>query len=105
MAYDWLRAGDIVYVADKVSTALSRLIDADDIIEMLHERAADVAGEGAEDYPDVTEDEKKTLEAAIHGWIAMCCPPKFWGVENVRKHVLTEADLNAVADAEIGGEQ
>ena len=104
MANDWLRAGDIVYVGDKKATALSALCDADDVIDLLRDRASDIAGEHADGYPDVTDEEKKLLDAAIAGWIALCCPPTFFGVENVRKHKLTDLDLDAAARAVIASE-
>lgn len=102
---DWLRAGDIVYVGTKQTIDLARLCDADDVIDILRDRAHDLGGEGAEDYPDVTDEEKKLLTAALSGWIALCCPPTFYGVENIRKHTLTDIDLDAAARAVIGGAQ
>lgn len=104
MANDWLRAGDIVYVGDKKQSVLSDLIDAADVIDLLRDRACDIAGDAADDFPDVTDAEKKMLEAAIHGWIALCCPPTFFGVENIRKHTLTDLDLDAAARAVIASE-
>lgn len=104
MANDWLRAGDIVYVGDKKATALSALCDADDVIDLLRDRASDISGGHATDYPDVTDEEKKLLDAAIAGWIALCCPPTFFGVENIRKHTLTDLDLDAAARAVIASE-
>lgn len=104
MANDGLRAGDIVYVGDKKATALSALCDADDVIDLLRDRASDISGGHAADYPDVTDEEKQLLDAAIAGWIALCCPPTFFGVENIRKHTLTDLDLDAAARAVIASE-
>ena len=99
---DWLRAGDIVYVGDQQTIALSALATADDVISFMSHRATVLAGVKAEGYPHVGEKEKKLLTAAIAGWIALCCPPEFFGVENIRKHTLTDLDLDAAARVVIG---
>ena len=100
---DWLRAGDIVYVGDQQTIALSALATADDVVSFMAHRAKVLAGVKAEGYPHVGEKEKKLLTAAIAGWIALCCPPTFFGVENIRKHTLTDLDLDAAAREVIGG--
>jgi len=102
---DWLRAGDIVYVGDQQTIALSDLATADDVVAFMSRRATVLAGVKAEGYPKVSDESKKLLTAAIAGWIALCCPPEFFGVQDIRKHTLTDLDLDAAARVVIGGAQ
>jgi hypothetical protein len=103
IANDWLRAGDAVYVADKQAIALSSLCDADDVILIMSQRAAKLAGDAADGYPGVGEQQKKILNGALAGWMALCCEPTFFGFTNVRRHTVTDADLDAAARVVIGG--
>lgn len=102
IANDWLRAGDIVYVGDRKTITLKELINADDIVTIMSQRVTALAGDSADGYPGATDLQKRILNGALAGWIALCCPPTFWGVENVRKHTLTDLDLDAAARAVIG---
>jgi hypothetical protein len=103
LANDWLRAGDIVYSADKGNAKLSDLIDADDIIILMSQRAAALAGDLANGYPGVSATQKGILNGALAGWIALCCEPQFLATRNVQRHALTDRDLDAAARAVIGG--
>ena len=103
---DWLRPEDIVYSADTKEIKLADLITADDIIAIMAARARALVGaELAANYPDISESNKVLINAALRAWIALCCPPEFFGVENIQPHKLTDMDLNAAARAVIGGEQ
>ena len=104
-ANDWLRAGDIVYVGEKKAIALGDLVDADDIILLMSQRAAALGGAAADGYPGVIEMHKRILNGALRGWIALCCPPDFLGVEHIRRHSVTDLDLDAAARVVIGGVQ
>lgn len=103
IAHDWLQAGHTVHVGEKGPVVLSKLIDADDIILLMNQRAQALAGTNADGYPGVTDTEKKILDGALRGWIALCCPPEFLGVQNIRRHTLTDLDMDAAARAVIGG--
>lgn len=103
LAHDWLRAGDLVYVGQKKAIALGDLVDAEDILLVMSERSTKLAGAIADGYPGVTESQKRILNAALRGWIALCCPPEFLGVENIRQHRVTDADEKAAEHAVIGG--
>jgi hypothetical protein len=105
IANDWLRAGDIVYVGTKRAVTLADLIDAQDIVLIMSERSTKLAGDAADGYPGVTEKQKRILEAALRGWIALCCPPDFLGVQNIRRYSITDLDLDVAARAVIGGAQ
>ena len=97
IANDWLRAGDIVYVGEKKTIRLGDLVDANDVLLIMTQRSTAFAGAAADGYPGVGETQKNILNAALRGWIALCCPPEFLGVEKIRRHTLTDADLDAAA--------
>jgi len=106
IANDWLNAGDIVYSADNRAIALRDLISADDIIPILRDRAKALVGEEmAAGYPDVSDLHKGILNGALRAWIALCCAPEFFGVENIQPHKLSDLDLDAAASVVIGSEQ
>jgi hypothetical protein len=104
IANDWLRAGDIVYVGEKQAIKLSDLINADDVLLIMSERSTKLAGEAADGYPNIVHAQKHLLNAALWGWIALACPPDFLGVQNIRRHSVTDLDLDAAARVVIGGE-
>lgn len=91
--HDDLKPGDRVWLADAVRPDPNRLIDADDVTTTMGERAYDIAGEHAEDYPDVSTEAEGELNALLAAWINKNCAPTFWGVENVRPYVLSADDF------------
>lgn len=90
---DDIVVGTVVYKGDAVSADISSLLSAEDIVEMLSERAYDEYGEAAEDYPDVSKEEMAELDKLLQGWIEKCCKPTFYSVRNVKEYVITEEDL------------
>ena len=90
---DELAPGMTVWVADAVRPSSKHLIDADDVIELMGERAFDIARENAEDYPDVSDAEKAELDAILKSWIDRACPPNFWRVKNIRPYILSADDF------------
>lgn len=103
---DWLLPGDTVYAADTKEIKLADLITADDIIAIVAARAhALVGADLAAGYPDVSESNKGVINGALRAWMALCCPPEFFGVENIQPHKMTDGDLNAAARVVIGGAQ
>jgi len=103
---DWLRAGDLVYSADTKQINFADLVTADDIIAIMAARAKALVGADlAAGYPDICESNKRILNGALRAWMALCCPPEFFGVENIQPHTITDLDLDAAARAVIGGAQ
>ena len=91
--YEDLVAGDLIHVAEKHDADVTTLVDADDITEMLGERAWDNFGECAEDFPDVSKEAKMELNMLLSGWITKNCKVNFWWVRNVKTYVITEEDM------------
>lgn len=85
-------AGAEVCFGEKKEVAPSELFDGSDIVEMLAERAYDIAGEAAEDFPDVSKEEIKELEFLVHEWMRKYCI-NFYKVVNTKKHTITVADI------------
>lgn len=95
--YPDLKAGAQVFTGMAVYPALSRLIDSDDVIDQMGDRAYDIAGEYADGYPDVSAEDKAELDALLEGWIKKACPPDFYEVRDVHTYVITEQDIAAQA--------
>lgn len=55
--------------------------DADDIIEIMAQCAADNVGEAAEEWPDVGVEGKNALDALLHAWAEKHAPVTFWVAE------------------------
>ena len=99
-----LEAGSRVFVGEAAHPALNCLIDSDDVIVQMGDRADDIAGEYADGYPDVSAEDKAELDALLATWIEKACPPTFYEVKNVRAYVITEQDI-AGAQASTSGER
>lgn len=89
-----LIAGSIVHSGDAETPSYKQLCDADDVIEMMGERAYEIAGEHADSFPDVTDEATAELNALLLAWMEKHCAINFWTVKNVKPHVITDADLS-----------
>jgi hypothetical protein len=90
-----LTVGSVVYVGEKRLLTTNQFVDANDVIEMMGERASEFV-EDSDDYPDVSDEEREELETLLHNWIMKHCPPRIWMPENVREYTLTADDLEGV---------
>jgi hypothetical protein len=88
-----LKPGDTVWVGEAVKPEPSQLIDADDIVTMMGERADDLVGEHADGYPDVDKSAEQELNDLLAGWINKHARPTFWTVTNVKPYVLSHDDF------------
>lgn len=95
---DHLVVGSTVWSGEAAKPELSELCSAQDVIETMADRASDIAGEHADDYPDVSAEAKAKLDALLCAWIAEHCPPSFYTVTNVQPHTLTADDFTTRAD-------
>lgn len=93
---DELKPGDTVYRGEAVRPDPTSYVDANDVIEMLGERAYDDAGDHADGWPCVSKDAEGELNHLLAGWMQKHCPPpSFYRVKNSTPYVLTEADFEA----------
>ncbi|MBR8434849.1 hypothetical protein KDW37_29225 [Burkholderia cenocepacia] len=91
--HDDLAVGDVVFIGEVAPIQTKHLCDADDVIEMIGERAYDEVGEYADGYPDATPEARAELDALLVGWIEKHAKPTFYSVVNVRQYVITAADM------------
>lgn len=89
---DDIEAGRVVYFGE-ASRPGTTWIDADDVIEMIGERAYDVGGESAECFPEVSPEAIVELSQLLVVWQAKHCQPTFWTIPNSQQYVVTEADM------------
>lgn len=68
-------------------------IGADDVIELISERAYDIGGEYAYDYPDVSDEQKQELEDFLDKWQRQFIP-SFYTVQDVKGYVITQEDID-----------
>jgi hypothetical protein len=90
---DDLKAGSIVFVGEPVHPSPTSFVDADDICEMLADRAYDLCGDHAEDFPDVTSEAKAELDALLNAWCEKHCDVTFYEVANSHPYTITAEDL------------
>ncbi|RQT08914.1 hypothetical protein [Burkholderia contaminans] len=91
--HDDIAVGDVVFIGEVTPIQTKHLCDADDVIEMIGERAYDEVGEYADGYPDVMSEARAELDALLAGWIEKHAKPTFYSVVNVRQYVITAADM------------
>lgn len=90
--------GKVVHFGDVCDIEPSDLIDADDVIQTMQDRAYDEAGEHAENYAENVSDEAvKELNDFLSAWINKYASPTFFVVKNVHEHIITEEDLKGSA--------
>lgn len=97
--------GAVIYIARASHPDLNELFDVDDLIEGAACRAADVGGEYADDFPDLSGEEKGELERLILSYLTPRVPITFYRVTESEPHTITLADLEMTArqmDAELG---
>lgn len=92
-SYDELKPGDVVFVAEAVLPEPRRLCDADDVLDLIADRAYDIGGDYAEDCADVGLDGKAELNAFLDAWVKKHCALNFWEVRNQREYELTADDF------------
>jgi len=89
-----LEVGQVVYVGEGRRPKLSELCDADDVIEMMQNRAYDIGGEYADGFmDDISAEEKQALNDLLQTWMEKHVSIDFYTVHDVREYVLTEEDL------------
>lgn len=96
---DELTIGSKVYFGVPEYPSTTQLCDADDVIEMIGERAYDLAGEYADGFPDVADEARAELDTLLAAWISKHCQPTFYTVSQVQSRLLTALDFPDGHDA------
>jgi hypothetical protein len=88
--------GHIVYSGEQKDFTPKLHWSIEHLLEHLGEQGYDEVGEHVGDWPDASKEAVKQLENYLKRWIKRHCPPKFYGVKNVKKYVITEEDLKCL---------
>lgn len=73
---------------------MSNLVDVDDILEMLAERAYDIGGEWSEDWStEVESGHRESLQEALEKWSQELPEINFYLVGKSVEYVITEQDM------------
>lgn len=80
------KAKGTVYTARNRPIEADEIVSADNVCEDWHERAYDLVGEAAEDYPSLTSEQMERLEKLLADFVRECCPPEMWAAEDVEEH-------------------
>lgn len=89
-----LKVGDIVWKAEAKRPKVSALVDVDDILELLTERAYDIGDEWSEDWSaDVASGHRKSLQEALEKWGQELPEINFYLVGKSEEYIITEQDL------------
>lgn len=89
-----LKVGDVVWKAEAERPTVSNLIDADDILDLMAERAYDIGDEWSEDWmSDVASWYKKSLEEVLSKWSQELPEINFYLVGKSVEYIITEQDL------------
>lgn len=91
--------GAKIFVGEAETPSLASMISADDVIDEMACRADDIGGEHAENFPDITLEDKERLELLLVDFFTPLCSVPFYTVKNVKEHVITLADLELAAVA------
>lgn len=72
-------------------SAAEFMLDVDFILEETAQRAHDEVGEVSDDFPDVTDDAKKELEALLKTWADKNIKCEFWTADGTAEYIEPEA--------------
>jgi hypothetical protein len=89
------------FEGDQVPVTTGELVDIDTILYFIGDNAYDIMGEHAEDYPNLTKEEKAELKGIIVSFLDKKDPHGFFKIKNVVKKTITAEDL---ASAPLEGE-
>ncbi|MDR1902054.1 MAG: hypothetical protein LBQ88_07235 [Treponema sp.] len=83
--------GKEYFEGDPVKPAARDFVNVDSIVDSINENAYENHREWAEDWPDLTREEKDRLEDLIVRFLEEKAPPSFYGIENsVAKKIMAE---------------
>jgi hypothetical protein len=85
--------GEEYFEGDVVPIPLRTLIPITTIIDVLNEKALEIAGEYADDWPKLTPEDMKELEDLIVSFLEKKHVRKFYDIENIVKKTITKEDI------------
>jgi hypothetical protein len=96
---DHLVAGTTVWHGLVERPNNTHLCDANDVLELMADRAGDIAGEHADGYPGVSEEARIELDQLLSDWIDKHARPEFFTVSGITPYTLTETDFLTIKEA------
>ncbi len=84
----WVDA--VIWRGIGVKKDASAYFDLDRLLEDMGERAYDESSEWAQDFPDVSADQKKELESIVAQWLDKNVTVNFWSVKDVQPITVTQ---------------
>jgi hypothetical protein len=85
--------GKEYFEGNPVRPKVRDLVDVDGFIDYISENAYENYGEFAENWPDLTTEEKKHLEDLLVEFLEEKAPPSFYRIENSVAKKITAEDL------------
>lgn len=91
---DDIKAGDIVYYGEKGFLAPESFVKTKDVLNIIEERLYAYFGEGADGFAELVEGgAEQELNDLLKAWASKYLVPHFYGVENTKEYIVTEADI------------
>jgi len=85
--------GRILWFGEAVKPEITSIINVDDILDMMHDRASDICGEHAEDFPNVGAAAMKEMRDFLDSWCERHLAISFFAVKNAKEYIITEQDV------------
>jgi hypothetical protein len=85
--------GKTYYEGDKVPISMKKLVNINSLIDTMNETAWNIAGEYADDWPGLNDEQKQELEQMIADYLTKANVREFFDVENVKEKTITAEDL------------
>lgn len=83
----------IIYCAIASKPTGYSLIDAEDVFDLMAERACDARGEWADGVPIASKEGITELNEVLKDWIEKWAETTFYTINEFKEHRITEADL------------
>jgi hypothetical protein len=85
--------GEAYFEGDISPFPVRNLVPIESIVEVMNEKAWDISGEYAEDWPDLTPEDKKKLKNVIVRFLKKRHVKEFFDIENIVEKIITEDDV------------
>lgn len=96
---DGLKVGDVITRGTQRAPTAFDLIDADNIIDGMTDRAWDFCGEAADLGVNVSDEGKAELQTLLQAWFDKHVTASFYQVTNQEQYTITQEDVDALAGA------
>jgi hypothetical protein len=81
--------GKTYYEGDEILVPVKKMVNIDFLIQAMNETVWDIAGESADDWPGLNDEQKQELEQIITDYLIKAKVREFFEVENVKEKTIT----------------